>query len=524
MVWQNRRVNSGFLARNHVRKFRSDPNIPTSSFMETVKEDCMYEISKHQFYRTRSKCAEVINGIVAEQYKILWDYGEELKRTNPGSTVQIEVSGHTFKRMYICIGACKEGFKAGCRPVVGLDGCFLKFAEGGQLLAAVGIDGENCMFPLAWAVVDAENKTNWQWFIELLVGDIGMHNPRVWTFIFDKQKGLVDSISQYCEGAEHRCCARHLYSNFILAYKGLALKNLFWIAARATTVLEWKSAMNELKDISEEAYNWFLEKPPSQWTRSHFEEHSRCDILLNNLCEAFNSSIVVARDRPIISMLEKIRHQQMIRMNAKREAAERWDHAFGPRIVKIIEKAKSEARYLKADYAGNQKFEISSRDGLRWSVDLTEHACACRKWQLTGIPCPHAISGMLSRDIGIYEYIDPWLELWPELGKHPLTQPQKRKQAGRPKKLRKRSQAEPPTGVKMGRTSMKMMCKRRGGSGHNKRSCKEALPGDDSSQQQSQATTQEDTHTRSTKGKRKAHSTQTSKSKTKKSKHRGSQS
>ncbi|XP_022883793.1 uncharacterized protein LOC111400626 [Olea europaea var. sylvestris] len=358
----------------------------------------MYEISKHQFSRTRSKCAKVINGIVAEQYKILWDYGEELKRTNTGSTVQIEGSGHTFKRLYICIGACKEGFKAGCRPVVGLDGCFLKSAEGGQLLAAIGIDGENYMFPLAWAVVNAENKTNRQWFIELLVHDIGMHNPRAWTFISDKQKSLVDSISQYCEGAKHRCCARHLYSNFTLAHKGLALKNLFWTAARATTVPEWKSVMNELIDISEEAFNWFLEKPPSQCTRSHFEEHSRCDILLNNLCEA-----------------------------------------------------KSEARYLKADYAGNHKFEISSRDGLRWSVDLTLHACACRKWQLTGIPCPHAILGMLSSDIGIYEYIDTWYsketylkcyfpvihpmsgpELWPELGKHPLNQPQKRKRAGRP--------------------------------------------------------------------------------------------
>ncbi|XP_022857103.1 uncharacterized protein LOC111378167 [Olea europaea var. sylvestris] len=143
----------------------------------------------------------------------------------------------------------------------------------------------------------------------------------------------------------------------------------------------------------------------------------------------------------------------MIRMNAKREAAQRWDHAFGPRIVKIIEKGKSEARYLKADYAGNHKFEISSRDGLRWSVDLTKHSCACKKWQLTGIPCPHAISGMLSRDIGIYEYINPWynketslkcyspvihpmsgLELWPKLGKHHLNQPRRKNRLTDPKK------------------------------------------------------------------------------------------
>lgn len=69
----------------------------------------------------------------------------------------------------------------------------------------------------------------------------------------------------------------------------------------------------------------------------------------------------------------------MIRMNAKREATQRWDQAFGQRIVKFIEKAKSEARNLKADYANNHIFEISSKDGLRWRVDLTKHACACRK-------------------------------------------------------------------------------------------------------------------------------------------------
>lgn len=513
MVWQNKRVHSAFLAKKYIRKFRSDPNLSMNSFIETVKEECMYEISRHQFYRTRAKCFEVINGLVSEQYKILWDYGEELKRTNPGTTVQVEGSGPTFKRCYVCLGAVKEGFRAGCRPVIGLDGCFLKSDQGGHLLGAVGIDGENCMFPVAWAIVDSENRSNWEWFIQLLVDDIGMYNSRAWTFISDKQKGLVDSLNLLCEGAEHRCCARHLYSNLTLIHKGLTLKTLFWAAARATTVPEWRNAINEMKNLNEDAFNWFNDKPASQWTRSHFQEHSRCDILLNNLCEAFNSSIVVAREKPIISLLEKIRHQLMMRMTTKREAAQRWDHAFGPRIMNIIEKYKADARYLKADYAGMQKFEVSNRDGMRWSVDLARRECACRKWQLSGIPCAHAISGMLSRNIGIYEYIDACYtkeaylrtynpvihpvsspDLWPELGRHPLDPPKKRRQAGRPKKLRKRSQVEPPAGTKIARTGMKMTCRKCGGTGHNKRTCTIVQPADASSQPDSMADAASQSH------------------------------
>ena len=36
-----------------------------------------------------------------------------------------------FQRMYICLDACKKGFMAGCRKVLGLDGCFFKGAMNG---------------------------------------------------------------------------------------------------------------------------------------------------------------------------------------------------------------------------------------------------------------------------------------------------------------------------------------------------------------------------------------------------------
>lgn len=31
-----------------------------------------------------------------------------------------------FQRLYVCLEACKNGFKRGCRPIIGVDGCHLK--------------------------------------------------------------------------------------------------------------------------------------------------------------------------------------------------------------------------------------------------------------------------------------------------------------------------------------------------------------------------------------------------------------
>lgn len=43
------------------------------------------------------------------------------------------------------------------------------------------------------------------------------------------------------------------------------------------------------------------------------------------------------------------------------------------------EKAKANEKYLKADYTGSEKFEVSNRDGMRWSVDLARIEFVCRK-------------------------------------------------------------------------------------------------------------------------------------------------
>ena len=58
----------------------------------------------------------------------------------------------------------------------------------GQLLVAVGIDANDNIYPIAYAVAELESKDSWCWFPQLLIEDFGPVSEYSWTFISDQQK------------------------------------------------------------------------------------------------------------------------------------------------------------------------------------------------------------------------------------------------------------------------------------------------------------------------------------------------
>jgi len=83
-----------------------------------------------------------------------------LIQSNPCSTVVIKqdhsVEEPTFQRIYVCLSAHNISFMAGCRSVIGLDGCFFQGVTNGELLCAITKDANKQMYPLVWAIVEKE--------------------------------------------------------------------------------------------------------------------------------------------------------------------------------------------------------------------------------------------------------------------------------------------------------------------------------------------------------------------------------
>ena len=119
-------------------------------------------------------------------------------------------------------------------------------------------------------------------------------------------------------GGDHRFCVRHLYANYRdSGHKGFALKDKLWVAAAAYTEADFYKEIDELKNISEYAYNYLMNIDWGSWCRAWFNTSPKCDLLVNNLYECFNAYILNARDLPIISMLEMIRKKLMRRYQVK---------------------------------------------------------------------------------------------------------------------------------------------------------------------------------------------------------------
>ncbi|CAI9285468.1 unnamed protein product [Lactuca saligna] len=430
-----------WIGKHFKNKLLKNPKMSIRKMKAKVSTKFNLIFSVTQCRNARRYALDEIKGSLIEHYGKVWSYDEEIMRTNPGSTVKIDVNAMPdsttyFSKMYVCFKSVKDGWIATCKRVIGVGGCFLKGIYRGQLLAAMGRDANHHIFPIAWVVVAVENKETWKWFLNLLLSDIKMRISHGLTLISDQHKGLVQAIKERVSVVEHRQCARHIYANFKKRFKCEQYRKFF---GQLLLVLL------------------------NQNLRAFFEVDKACDAYENGISKSFNSIIDLARKRPLLTMLEEIRIYAMERI------------------------------FWGVIYSGVQKYEVRiGNDG--YAMDLTNNTCGCRSWQVSSIPCVHVVAAISYLNRNAEDYVIPWFHttmflicynhtinplngssMWPEAPYMKPLPPQKRRLPGRPTLKRKMDQSERESKGKTRHTISKVgavnrctICRERG---HNSSTC-----------------------------------------------------
>ena len=108
----------------------------------------------------------------------------------------------------------------------------------------------------------------------------------------------------------------------------------------ATTLPMFKAAMEQINAIEPRAFKYLMDRNPKHWSKAFFREGMNCAAVENGVSESFNSAILDARRRPLITMLEDIRVWAMERLFKCRQKGENWDLEICPAIRRKLEDLK----------------------------------------------------------------------------------------------------------------------------------------------------------------------------------------
>ncbi|KAK7361174.1 hypothetical protein VNO77_03220 [Canavalia gladiata] len=498
-IFDNKNANSKWVAKVVVDKFRTASKLTLTEIIEDVRKNYSAGITGWRAFKARQFAREMVEGDATKQYTLLWSYSAKLQRVSNGNTCKIQLDRPSqnlqprFASFYMCLDCCKKDFLAGSRPFIGVDGCHLKTRYGGQLLIAVGRDPNDQYLPLAFAVVETETKDSWRWFLTLLLADIGDVNTYKWVFISDQQKGLIPVFEEMLQGVEHQFCLRHLYNNFKKKFGGgTMIRDLMMEAAKCTYIEAWEDKINEIKKINSKAYDWLRVIPTSSWCKHAFSHYPRCDVLMNNISESFNSTILLATDKPIISMLEWIRAYLMGRFAVMKEKLSKYQGNVMPKPRRRLDREVEMSGNWLATWAGELRFEVSHIiHKEKFIVNLSSNSCTCNFWGLVGIPCRYAVAAITYKGDDPELYMHKYYKretyelcyaqqitpingenMWPKTQYEDILPPMYKLRPGRPKKLRKREPNEDPKPTKPKRSHSSNKCSWCHKYGHNSRRCK----------------------------------------------------
>ncbi|BFG34699.1 hypothetical protein CerSpe_209720 [Prunus speciosa] len=408
---KSKMMSSRIISSVLVDRIQEEPFIKPVDIVKDFKQNYGLDISYHTAWYAKNLAKSEVHGDASSSYSRLVWYTDALMSSNRGSHCVLECDPKTsrFRRLFICYGACIEGFRW-CRPLLFIDVTGLESKHKGQLIGATGKNGNQGSFPFAFAIVDSENEENWSWFFENLA-KVLTPQGRTITFISDHNKGLTEAVSNMFPTSHHAFCLQHLKQNLLSKYPSTYGKffrdhivDLFLKCANAPTKAAFEVNMRNLKHEGGAPVMTFLEDLPKEsWSYAYFKGN-RYGEMCSNASESFNSWIFELRALPICQMVDGIRSKLMKMMAEWSREAEQWCSVLCPVMERTLNEGLMVGRNWNVSRCSASVYDVHAEICVK--VDLANRLCSCHEWQIKGFPCVHALVAVQKDSGCIHEYTD----------------------------------------------------------------------------------------------------------------------
>lgn len=405
--WKSTHPSKNWLVNVVKDRLRDNLHRKAKEIASGIHRDFGIEVNYSQVWRAVEEAREQMQGSYKEAYNQLPRLCEKMLKSNPGSHIQLLTSDDKrFQRLFMSFHALIQGFQAGCRPLLFLDSTPLKSKYHEVLLTATSLDGDDGAFPVALCIVDVENDDNWNWFLEQLKLAIPTSQPL--TIVSDREKELKQTVLKVFENAHHGYSMYHLLDSFkkclMGPYNGEGRPSLpvnFLSAAHALRVSGFNMFLEQIRKVSQSAYDWVMEVEPEQWASSAFKGE-RYNHILVDVAELYTMWIDEVREAPITQKVEVLRTKIKELLDNRRADSSGWTSRLAPSKEELILDESLRAQSLKVLFSSDTLFEVHD-DSVR-VVDIKAQDCSCLTWQATGLPCCHAIAVLNCTRRSVYDY------------------------------------------------------------------------------------------------------------------------
>lgn len=253
------------------------------------------------------------------------------------------------------------------------------------------------MYPIAFGIVSSENTENWVWFLEKLRDKVLC--GRIVTFISDRGTGILNAVPHVFPGYPHSYCYFHMKGNIPVSKndrRHKAAVNMFKYAYYALTEQGYKNAKKSMEIYNlKKMIKWMEGIPLENWATHKFVG-MRYGEKCSNVAETYNNWCRNDKDLPQCFLAEQLRVKLMKQVHTRSNKSATWKSYLTPEMEKHLKRIKDVGRRYQVIPAAEDLFEVTTIiPPKKHLVNLKSYHCSCRRWQVNGFPCSHAVQCIL---------------------------------------------------------------------------------------------------------------------------------